>query len=72
MQVPDYYTIIKNPMDCQTIMSRVKMVKYTNVSEMISDVRQMFTNCSVYNETSSDIYKMGKCHIYDYYMQYDI
>lgn len=47
-------------MDCQTILSKVKTVKYTNVSEMIADIRQMFKNCAIYNEDSSNIFKMGK------------
>ncbi|KAF6034673.1 BAZ1A [Bugula neritina] len=59
-EVPDYYAIIKQPMDCQTILSKYKTVKYTHVSQMIADVRQMFTNCSVYNVSSSSIYKMGE------------
>lgn len=47
-------------MDCQTVLSKVKTMKYTNVKEMIDDVRQMFKNCSIYNEDSSEIFKMGK------------
>ena len=64
MQVPDYYTIIKRPMDCQTILSKAKTVKYTNVKEMLADVRQMFKNCAIYNEDSSEIFKMGKWRNY--------
>lgn len=36
------------------------MCEYTNIKEMITDVRQMFKNCSTYDETSSNIYKIGE------------
>lgn len=49
-------------MDCQTLLSKAKTVKYTNVKEMLVDVRQMFKNCAIYNEDSSEIYRMGKSH----------
>jgi len=47
-------------MDFQTIQSKIKMVKYSNVQEMIADVRQIFKNCLIYNQDDSDIAKMGE------------
>lgn len=57
-------------MDCQTILSNAKMVKYTNVRDMIADVRQMFKNCVIYNEDGSDIFKMGKSNMPNLSLQF--
>lgn len=54
---PDYYDIIQNPMDMNTIEHNIRTDKYTAVEEVVSDYRLMFSNCRQYNEEGSNIYE---------------
>ncbi|OQR89442.1 chromatin structure-remodeling complex subunit snf21, partial [Thraustotheca clavata] len=51
---PDYYTIVKNPMDLLTIESRID--SYTSFDEMEQDFRLMFENAQLYNHKDSLVY----------------
>ena len=57
LQVPDYYTVIKSPMDFGTIRNKIHAFTYSKPSQMLSDVRQIFTNCVEYNIRNSPEYK---------------
>lgn len=59
IQVPDYYDIIAIPMDFSTIRNKLNSYEYVEVSELISDVRQIFSNCSEYNKKTTTEYKAG-------------
>ena len=50
MQVPDYRTIIKTPMDLQTIKTKLSSHRYNSTDEFTVDIRQVFFNCSEYNK----------------------
>lgn len=56
-QVPDYYDIIKEPMDFGTIRNKIHAFAYHKPSEMLEDVRKIFKNCIEYNIRSSPEYK---------------
>nr|XP_061838028.1 bromodomain-containing protein 4 [Nerophis lumbriciformis] len=58
--LPDYYTIIKYPMDMGTIKKRLENSYYCNAQECIQDFNKMFTNCYMYNKPSDDIVLMAK------------
>ncbi|KAK1339800.1 hypothetical protein QTO34_018357 [Cnephaeus nilssonii] len=58
LQLPDYYTIIKNPMDLSTIKKRLENKYYVQASECIEDFRTMFSNCYLYNKPGDDIVLM--------------
>ncbi|XP_051904360.1 bromodomain-containing protein 4 isoform X2 [Hippocampus zosterae] len=60
LNLPDYYTIIKNPMDMGTIKKRLENSYYWNAQECIQDFNKMFTNCYMYNKPSDDIVLMAK------------
>uniref|UniRef100_A0A914R5H1 Bromo domain-containing protein n=1 Tax=Parascaris equorum TaxID=6256 RepID=A0A914R5H1_PAREQ len=47
--VPDYYTIIKNPMDMQTIKKKISENKYELRRQFLADIKQMLDNSRVYN-----------------------
>jgi bromodomain adjacent to zinc finger domain protein 1A len=49
-QVPDYKTIIKIPMDLQTIKTKLSGHGYSSTEEFTADIRQIFFNCSEYNK----------------------
>ncbi|XP_049601347.1 bromodomain-containing protein 4 isoform X2 [Syngnathus scovelli] len=60
LNLPDYYTIIKSPMDMGTIKKRLENSYYWNAQECIQDFNKMFTNCYMYNKPSDDIVLMAK------------
>ncbi len=53
-EAPDYYRIVKQPMDFRTIQRRCEEGYYEHdVQLFANDVRQIFDNCLLYNETNS-------------------
>ncbi|XP_026119335.1 bromodomain testis-specific protein isoform X4 [Carassius auratus] len=60
LNLPDYYTIIKNPMDMTTIKKRLENNYYWKAMECIEDFNNMFTNCYVYNRPGDDIVQMAQ------------
>lgn len=59
-EVPDYYTIIKNPMDFAKIKSKLNMGEYTINEQMMNDVQLVFRNCDLYNTDETEIYRIGQ------------
>ncbi|XP_029992182.1 bromodomain-containing protein 4-like isoform X3 [Sphaeramia orbicularis] len=60
LNLPDYYKIIKNPMDMGTIKKRLENNYYWNAQECIHDFNTMFTNCYIYNKSGDDIVLMAE------------
>ncbi|XP_012657076.1 bromodomain testis-specific protein [Otolemur garnettii] len=60
LKLPDYYTIIKNPMDLNTIKKRLENKYYVKASECIEDLNTMFSNCYLYNKPGDDIVLMAQ------------
>ncbi|XP_006140218.1 bromodomain testis-specific protein isoform X2 [Tupaia chinensis] len=60
LKLPDYYTIIKNPMDLNTIKKRLENKYYVKASECIEDFNTMFSNCYLYNKPGDDIVLMAQ------------
>ncbi|KAM9832383.1 bromodomain testis-specific protein [Neosynchiropus ocellatus] len=58
--LPDYYTIIHNPMDLGTIQKRLQNRFYWSSQECIQDFNTMFTNCYMYNRPGDDIVFMAQ------------
>ena len=52
---PDYYRVIKDPMDLRTIDSKLQERRYKRLSEFIGDVTKIFDNCRYYNAKESNI-----------------
>ncbi len=58
LDYPDYYTVIKKPMEMTKIWNKINHVNtYASLDEMCYDFAQMFENACIYNEPSSKIYK---------------
>ncbi|XP_031269902.1 histone acetyltransferase GCN5 [Pistacia vera] len=56
--VPDYYEIIKDPMDLRTMSKRVESEQYYVTFEMfVADVKRMFANARTYNSPDTIYYK---------------
>ncbi|XP_061093733.1 bromodomain testis-specific protein isoform X2 [Conger conger] len=60
LNLPDYYKIIKKPMDLSTIKKRLENNYYWKAMECIEDFNTMFTNCYVYNTPGDDIVLMAQ------------
>ncbi|OQV16625.1 putative Homeotic protein female sterile [Hypsibius exemplaris] len=54
----DYYQVIKQPMDMGTVKDRMDRREYNTPAEFARDMRLIFTNCSKYNSSESDVVKM--------------
>ncbi|KAL0860991.1 hypothetical protein ABMA27_009518 [Loxostege sticticalis] len=57
IEYPDYYELIKNPIDMEKIAHKLKNNGYNSVNELASDFILMFDNACKYNEPDSQIYK---------------
>ncbi|XP_009883192.1 PREDICTED: bromodomain testis-specific protein [Charadrius vociferus] len=60
LNLPDYYSIIKKPMDLTTIKKRLEHNYYTKAAECIEDFKTMFLNCYIYNKPGDDVVFMAQ------------
>lgn len=58
--MPDYYDVISNPMDLSTIRNKVHKYEYTSSSQLLDDMRLIFTNCVEYNARTTPEYRAGQ------------
>ncbi|KAK6636624.1 hypothetical protein RUM43_010286 [Polyplax serrata] len=56
-KLPDYYDIIKKPMDIKKIFSRIDEGKYADFDDLERDFTQMCKNAQIYNEEASLIHE---------------
>jgi hypothetical protein len=62
---PQYYEIIRKPMDLSRLKSRLNIGKYKVLSKFESDVRLIFRNCYIFNDPSS--FLSQQAHILECY-----
>uniref|UniRef100_A0A7M4FJZ1 RING-type E3 ubiquitin transferase n=1 Tax=Crocodylus porosus TaxID=8502 RepID=A0A7M4FJZ1_CROPO len=65
--VPDYYKIIKKPMDLSTIKNRLQVNHsfYSKPEDVVTDFRLIFQNCAEFNEPDSEVADAGmKLEVY--------
>lgn len=55
--LPNYFDIIKHPMDLSTVEKKLKKRKYTSQLNFANDVRRTFSNAMTYNEEDSQVYE---------------
>ncbi|KAL8690547.1 MAG: hypothetical protein Q9218_004024 [Villophora microphyllina] len=48
-EAPDYYNVIKNPMDLGTMTKKLKAVQYKSKKEFVTDLNYIWSNCLDYN-----------------------
>ncbi|CAO3608282.1 unnamed protein product [Cunninghamella blakesleeana] len=58
--IPQYYEIIKKPMDLGTIKSKLKNNQYLSVQQFDDDVHLMFNNCYKFNPPDTYVYNEAK------------
>ncbi|KAI4220767.1 MAG: hypothetical protein L6R36_007385 [Xanthoria steineri] len=49
LNIPDYHSIIKKPMDLRTVREKLENAQYENAKEFEQDVKLIFANCRKYN-----------------------
>ncbi|KAK8940276.1 Transcription factor GTE8 [Platanthera guangdongensis] len=59
LNLPDYFTYIKQPMDLGTVRSKLASGAYSSPWDFASDVRLTFSNAIAYNPPGSDVYVMS-------------
>lgn len=60
LNIPDYFNIIKEPMDLSLITQRYESGEYKTPQDFESDIRLMLRNCFTYNHPDSAVTKMGR------------
>ncbi|CAL1527080.1 unnamed protein product [Lymnaea stagnalis] len=68
---PDYYEVIKRPIDMLRIQQKMMASQYESVEDMVADFVQMFDNACKYNEPDSIIYKASKFSLNSFLSLYD-
>ncbi|XP_037728762.1 transcription initiation factor TFIID subunit 1 isoform X4 [Drosophila subpulchrella] len=59
-QVKDYYTVIKRPMDLETIGKNIESHRYHSRAEYLADIELIATNCEQYNGSDTRYTKFAK------------
>ncbi|XP_066101981.1 protein polybromo-1 isoform X22 [Saccopteryx bilineata] len=57
VQYPDYYAIIKEPIDLKTIAQRIQNGNYKSIHAMAKDIDLLAKNAKTYNEPGSQVFK---------------
>ena len=60
LNIPNYFKVIKKPMDVGTIGTNLKNGVYPSAKEFHQDVKLVFANCYKFNPPTDEVYKMGK------------
>jgi len=60
LNLPDYFEIVKHPMDLGSIKKRLDNAFYKTVAEFAHDVRLTFDNAVLYNGDGSDVAKVAR------------
>lgn len=56
-EVPDYYNVIKSPMDLSTMEERLENDCYAAPRDLVSDLKLVFNNCRQYNDATTVYHK---------------
>jgi bromodomain-containing factor 1 len=60
LSIPDYYNIIKKPMDLSTVTTRLEGGQYDTAKEFEADIRQIFKNCYKFNPIGTPVHEWGR------------
>ena len=56
-EVPDYYQIIKQPMDIGSMIKKLKQLGYKSKKEFVDDLNLIWANCLKYNDKADHPYR---------------
>lgn len=54
----DYPSIVKNPMDLSTVKEKLSTDAYDSFEACFSDIQLIWDNCKLYNMAGSDIFRI--------------
>lgn len=57
---PDYYRVIKEPMDLSTMEEKLQRREYVKLTEFVADMTKIFDNCRYYNPSDSPFYQCAE------------
>nr|XP_057905963.1 nucleosome-remodeling factor subunit BPTF isoform X2 [Doryrhamphus excisus] len=57
---PDYYRVIKEPMDFSTMEGRLQKRHYRKLTEFVADVTKIFDNCRYYNPNDTPFFQCAE------------
>ena len=60
LNIPNYFTTIKNPMDLSTVTKKLQTGAYQRAKDFEADVRLIFSNCYRFNPPGNPVREMGK------------
>ena len=60
LNIPQYFSVIKHPMDISTITQKLKGGQYASAEEFRNDFELMFTNCFKFNPAGNIVHDMGR------------
>ena len=60
LELPDYFTRIKRPMDLGTVKSRLQRGFYRNIDSVTADINLVFKNAILYNASNHAIHLIAK------------
>ncbi|CAH9135558.1 unnamed protein product [Cuscuta epithymum] len=59
LNIPDYFTVIKHPMDLGTIKKKLACGQYLSPLDFLADVRLTFSNAMTYNPPGNHVHVMA-------------
>jgi transcriptional activator SPT7 len=62
-EAPDYYNIIKHPMDIGTMMKKLKGLQYKSKKEFVDDLNLIWSNCLTYNTDTNHPLRKKALHL---------
>uniref|UniRef100_A0A5B7AEL2 Putative transcription factor GTE9 isoform X1 n=1 Tax=Davidia involucrata TaxID=16924 RepID=A0A5B7AEL2_DAVIN len=60
LSIPDYFSVISEPMDLGTIKTKLDNNDYFSIEEFAADVRLTFSNAMLYNPPANNVHLMAK------------
>eukprot|EP00924_Labyrinthula_sp_SR-Ha-C_P003237 augustus_masked-scaffold_15-processed-gene-3.40-mRNA-1 protein AED:0.01 eAED:0.02 QI:0/-1/0/1/-1/1/1/0/1759 len=70
LDIPDYFDVIKRPMDMGTIKKRLDGNQYRDLRSFAKDVRLVYNNAMIYNPESSDVHGIARKYGYLFEKEY--
>lgn len=62
-EAPDYYSVIKQPMDIGTMMKKLKQFAYKSKKEFVDDLMLIWSNCLKYNADPAHFLRKKALHM---------
>lgn len=60
LNIPDYFSVISEPMDLGTVRFKLEKNMYSGIEEFAADIRLTFSNAMLYNPPANHVHQMAK------------